>query len=372
MKRLLLCLLIQAMFTLSYGQCTITQDSTGLIVTTCRGTSSTLRYLGSEFLTFPIWQYGTLALGNTGRQISARICYNVYTNQVFSQLDDSTTTEVFPDEFTINGASFIKQSLDGSARHATTYYLLRYPGKTKLLESIKCKISPVSTPFDQFGSIAPYYAQYKKQSSYYVQKGDANLKLIDLTKRSLVGALHEQAEALNGFITQDKLTMHELINVLAYYDSLMATAPRSSIPLNDDLTFKEILHEYMQYPPQAWNQGIYSRIYMGFEIDTLGHLKNIVPLSPANAGYGFIETATKALQRVPALSASYAGFYALPIAFSYTNLSDKNHVQYAPRMLLSSEKTANRQLLDELEVPVTVNRPSLLDRSIQEVWGYYR
>ncbi|MVM37894.1 hypothetical protein GO730_10315 [Spirosoma sp. HMF3257] len=104
----------------------------------------------------------------------------------------------------------------------------------------------------------------------------------------------------------------------------------------------------------------------------MGHIKEIRPLSPVNVGYGFLETALKALKRVPALSASYAGLYVLPIAFCYTNLSDKNHVHYIPRNLLLSEKVANRQLLDELRVAVEVTKSSLLDRVIQGVWGYYK
>ena len=219
----------------SYGQCTIIRDSTGQISTICQNGKTTIQSLGSEFLTFPRWQNGAMVLGSTGREINCQICYNVYTNQIFCQLDDSTTIEVSPDAFTINGAPFIKQSLDGSARHNIAYYLIRYEGKTKLLEGLKCTFESLSYLRMYSGTLSSYTGQYKKQSSYYIQTGSDKLKLINLTKGSLLAALHERAEPLKNYIRNDKLTMHEVIDVLAYYDSLMTMAPVSNTSLNDDL-----------------------------------------------------------------------------------------------------------------------------------------
>ncbi len=142
----------------------------------------------------------------------------------------------------------------------------------------------------------------------------------------------------------------------------------SSVPISNDPVFAQALHQHIIYPGAAWIQAIYSRVYAGFDVDQQGRVKNVTILSPDNAGMGFSEVVRAGLEKMPPLNPSFAGTYALPVAFIYTNQREGKQ-PHIPVNRLSDDRLAGRTLLGEFVVPVVVTKPVLTSR---EVWGYFK
>ncbi len=349
--------------------CTVARDSTGRITTTCLvsgdKTLSEQHFLGSEYLTFPIWQPGTMLLGATGREIHGTICYNVYAGQVFFRLGEEAPQQVFPDVFTINGETYARQMINGR----TVYYQMRYAGKTKLMEVAGCRLEPITPLFDKTGGTSPYKARYQPQTTYYLQAGNGPVKPVMLNGRALRAALAEYPDMLETLVPDGMLAPANAVSILNTYDSLLTATQRC--PLDADPDFRPMLYEHIRYPARLWNKGLYSRVYIGFDIDAQGQINHIMPLSPGNVGYGFIPAVTGALKKLPTFSAAYAGHYILPVAFTYTNLA-VSQSRSVPQNQLPAERLDNRVMLTELQVPMVINKPALAGESAQEVWGWYK
>ncbi|OIN59093.1 hypothetical protein [Arsenicibacter rosenii] len=349
--------------------CTVARDSAGQITTTCLGPGDKLlseqHFLGSEYLTFPIWQPGTMLLGSTGREIHGTICYNIYAGQVFFRLGDEAPQQVFPDAFTINDERYDKHLINGRA----VYCQIRYAGKTKLLAVVSCRLEPISASFDKTGGTSLYKARYKPRTTYYLQSGNGPVKPVALNGTALRTALVEHPDAVAALVPDDTLSWANTVKILSAYDSLLTATLRC--PLDADPDFRPMLYEHIRYPAQLWNKGLYSRVYIGFDIDAQGQINHIMPLSPGNVGYGFIAAVTGALKKLPAFSAAYAGRYVLPVAFTYTNLA-VSQSRSVPQNHLPAERIDNRTMLTELQVPMVINKPALAGESAQEVWGWYK
>ncbi len=338
------------------GSAVVVRDITGRITTSFRTKAGTTTYLGSEYLTFPIWQPGTMTLGSTGREISCRLCYNIYTDQLLYQLEDSTVRQVFPDEFSINSALFIKQSLDGSARRRASFYLVRYAGSgaAKLLEHAKCLFLTASEyPFQYQDGRPPYDGYYKIESNYYIQKESDRLQLVDLTKKSFLTALFTEPYRQAPSISKEQLTVHEAIGVVAYYDSLIVVEQAQKPALSKDRAFYRTLRTQLHYPKQASQKRVYGRVYIGFEINNQGQIKNIQPQSPDNVGYGFIDEVVGALGKIQNMDTAYSGSYILPVTFEYLKSTDSGIIVLGPQTILPADHFDNRRLLDEVKISIT-------------------
>lgn len=112
----------------------------------------------------------------------------------------------------------------------------------------------------------------------------------------------------------------------------------------------------MKHPNQAWNKGVYGRIYAAFEVDQTGQLINISFLSPSTAVFGFDQSVQQALRKLAQVKPNYSGQYILPVSFTYTN-RQAEPTTYMPRATLGAEELKGCTLLEELVVPVTVSRP---------------
>lgn len=283
----------------SFAQFKVYQNENGQVLTTVDrygpGTIGTTAYnkytyLGSPFLTFPVWQKGKIWLDTHGKAITCELAYNLLNNEVLCRFPgDSTAKLVTPEVFTVNGNEFVRQQNKLLGIDYRLYATVLYDGPTKLLLSLTKRIDSYLTinngyTFVKENSIA---GEYKTLSNYYIRKGEAKPEFIVLTKNSILAALYDQSEKIAARIPDRKLTLADVASALAYYDSLTATdwvnksssaihSDSSQIypmgyainkaPLSKDPVFNQALHHKILYPSEAWTQGIYGRVYAGFEI----------------------------------------------------------------------------------------------------------
>lgn len=214
----------------SYGQCVVSLDDQKRVVTICQtytepngllinrtdrkqGLSQTV-YLGSEYITYPIWQNGSLKEEGSPNFIPCGIAYNLVTNQVFCQFPgDSVSHVVSPEAFTINDMHFVSRPNKKADR---SYYRVLYAGKTRLLVQYKCTLQPISNE--------PYVLQesfdgtYRRQISFYIQQDNAFLQPVQLSRKSLLSVLNVPSTKLPSSLSKKKLTINEVVNALSYYD----------------------------------------------------------------------------------------------------------------------------------------------------------
>ncbi len=376
----------------SYGQLTVFQNRDGYVFTTVDeygpGTITAtsykkLTFAGSPFLTYPIWQPGRVKLDAQGKYIACDIAYNLVENAVLCRFaGDSTVQTLRPDRFIIGKEEFVRQRSRTAGTDYKLYAKILYDGKTKLLLNATKRLDPhasasARTGYEKETTISGCYTLEEK---YFVRKGDARPESINLTKNSLLAVLYEQADKLAPRLPGRRLTSAEVVAILPYYDSLMTArwATRSgtdsasyvsgSVPISNDPVFTQALHQHIIYPGAAWIQAIYSRVYAGFDVDQQGRVRNITILSPDNAGIGFSEAVRAGLEKMPVLNPAFAGSYALPVAFTYTNQKESRQ-PHVPLNRLPDNRLAGRTLLAEFIVPVVVTKPILTSR---EVWGYFK
>ena len=365
-----LCLL----FSRSNGQLVVYQDATGQILTNFEiynptGSATTAlhrvdTYLGSPFLNFPVWQKGTVQLDKRGQEIIGELAYNLVSNDVLFRIPgDSTVKTIVPQLFTINGDQFVRQQTSGADRRLYTTVL--YNGRTKLLTSLTKRLDAYSASNSRETSVI---GSYKTLNNYYIQKGKAKPEIIALTKNSLLTVLYEQADKIVVRLPARKLTLGDVATTLRYYDSLMVLDQTNKLPLTKESMFTQILHDKINYPDYARSQGVYGRVYAGFEIDEQGQIKNIAILSPDNGGFRFDVVVRNALEKLPGVNPTLRGKYALPVAFTYTNTKEKS-APYSPVNYLSPDRLEGRTLLEEFVVSAVVTKPIIATR---EVWGYYK
>ncbi|WP_338876246.1 hypothetical protein WBJ53_11395 [Spirosoma sp. SC4-14] len=363
-----------------FGQYKVYKDEKGQLLTsvdtygatTIKSTAyNQVVYIGSPFLNYPIWQEGTIQLDRSGKPIACRIAYNMATNEVFCQLgEDSTTKIITPEVFTIDGTEYVRQRNNLLGIDYRLYAKVLHNGPTQLLQSTTKQLEPMNST-DALGNRhnreLNLQGVYRTLTNHYIRKGDARPELISLTKKSLLEAFYDQSEAIAPKIPNGALSQFDVIDVINAYDSLVAAARVGSSPLSQNSLFTQSLHSQIIYPAWVGNQGIYSRVYAGFEIDSQGIVRNVTILSPTNAGFGFAQEVQKALEKLPNLDPTYRGSYVLPVTFTYTNKKEQSGA-HVPVNQLPEERMKGRMLLDEFTVPWVVTKPITTTR---EVWGYY-
>ena len=367
-----------------HGQIAVYQDEKGQILTTTdaygsgKQSATTASYtkvtfLESPFYTFPVWQEGKVQLDKSGKELDCQLAYNLVTSEVLCRFaGDSSVKVITPELFTINNTIFVRLQNSIAGLDYRTYFSLLHNGPTKLWMSLSSKIEPRNSA-EQIAS--RYYDDlniqgiYRTKTKYYVQKGEAEPKLINLSKKSLLDVLADQSQAIDSKISnRQQLTTNDVIDLLNYYDSLVAAARENELHLSKEGVFKHILRNKILYPGWVGNQGVYGRVYAGFDIDSMGFIKNIVILSPDNVGFGFTQEVKKALETLSNVAPAFRGRYALPIAFTYTN-SREDTGPHIPINRLPDDRFDNRTVLEEVVVPFVVNRAVIASR---EVWGYYK
>lgn len=324
-------------------------------------------YLGSEFFTFPIYQQGTMKLDKSGREITCQLAYNVLTNKVLAKMGNKTATLITPERFTINDIEFTRRTIRGGGNSNRIYCTILYRGQTQFLMSLSRYLSgPVSV--NGSGSEKRYSGAYQTKTTYYIQKGEARPELVSLTKKDLLTSLYEYADQIDKRLPNENITTNDVINTLQYYDSLMVTNSTTTLPLNNDAVFNQAIRERITYPSKAWNEGVYGRVYVGFEIARNGKVANVTLLSPENGGYGFEYIVKQSVKKLPILKPDFAGAYVLPVAFTLTSQTDGNQPK-RPLNTLPAHRLGDRLVLEEIKIPFSLSRPIV---GSHEVWGTYK
>lgn len=382
MKTWLILILVTVCMAELPGQCIIFQEKNGQVFTTCDVYSSAARpqsslaasynqvtYQGTQFSTFPIWQAGSFRLDNKGDEIKCQLAYNLFANEVLCKLaGDSVTRTITPAQFTLNGIEYTRHeaNLAGIANYA--YFSKLYNGRTAFLVSSGKKLVPVQSGGNGYEKRAAVSGAYQIYRNYFIQRGNARPEFITLTKKSLLAALYDHADQMARQIPDKDLTLNDVVQLIAYYDSLSIGSQANRHPLRNDAVFNQELHNKITYPGAAWSQAVYSRVYAGFEVTELGDVRNVTIISPENAGFGFTGEVKQALEKLPRLGPGLAGTYALPVAFTFTNSEEKAGTHW-PVNQLADNYLNGRTLLDEFVVPIVVAKPVVNSR---EVWGYYK
>ncbi|QJD79161.1 energy transducer TonB [Spirosoma rhododendri] len=379
----------------SHAQLTVYQDRNGQVFTAIEEYGpgiinatayKKLIYAGSPFLTFPVWQPGRVRLDEQGKYIACDVAYDLVSNAVMCRFaGDSAVKTLRPDRFIIGQDEFIRQQNRQANVDYKFYAKALNGGKTKLL----LNLSKRGDIYARASSNTGYEKEtnvnggYVLQEKYYIRKGDARPEQISLTKNAVLAVLYEQADKLAPRLTARRPSPADIIAILPYYDSLMTVqwaaasagnsvsdaayvAGKNSLSANP--VFNQTLHNHVAYPDAAWTQGIYARVYAGFEIDQRGNVQNVTILSPDNVGTGFVETVRNGLKKLPTLDPALAGSYVLPVAFTYTN-KNENGTTHAPINRLPNDRLAGRLMLEEFSVPIVVTKPVQTSR---EVWGYFK
>ncbi len=334
-------------------------------------------YSGSAYLTSPMWQEGTVRLTTSDESIPGKVAYNLVTNDVMCQFNEESKTRYLrPHSFTINGLPFTRYVKRILGVNYDIYVTPVYGSRTKLLKNItKELVFPEIDTRQQEDNQS--YGYYKTKGNYYLQKGNAEPELVELTKEGLLHALYEQSDKIASFWSENSLTTNGLtINVIAktldYYDLLMGNSVKELVkerkaPLSVESVFVQSINKKISYPQKAKTDNVYGRIYVGFDIDELGVIKNITTLSPDNSGYGFDEEVKNNLKKLIGINSVYVGHYVLPVAFTLTNLKGTANL-YVPTNTLSADRLDGRTMLNEIVVPAGVSTFA----TRHEVWGYYK
>lgn len=129
--------------TVSNGQYIISNDADGNILTILEYPMTNRspfrrRFFGNPYLTFPIWQPGTIQLTEQSQEINCRIVYDLVDNEITCQFDETTkSTAVKPHAFTINSVRFISRPKSFLGTVYRTYYAVLAEGETSLLKNYK-------------------------------------------------------------------------------------------------------------------------------------------------------------------------------------------------------------------------------------------
>ncbi|GAB3938573.1 hypothetical protein [Larkinella terrae] len=359
------------------GQCTVSKDAYGQVITTCQVANfpaenaplnKQLIFLGSEFASFPVWQRGRIRLDQSGQDQACLIAYNLVSNEVRCRFEgDPTEKTVSPYSFVINGVEYVRQLKKVLGVNYTLYTTVLNSGETKLLKSLKGRFvkMPVRNGYDKDNPFAGYF---QVDQQYFIQKGDSAPQPISLTKNALLTALEEEREILDAKLSKRQLTPEEVIEVAGLYDSLRVLTLRNSTSLATDAGLKDLLRAHIKYPVQAWNAQVFARVYVGFDITKAGQISNIKLLSPENVGFGFGQEVTTALSKLQGTKPAYEGRYALPVSFMYTAARDKGRV-FIPVNTLPDDLLQGRVVLNEVVVNQVMGKDLAKNR---EVWGYYK
>ena len=214
-----------------YCQCIVKQDESKNIITTCQGNTPTKNsflinrqdqgqttgltvYLGNPFLTYPIYQDGTLEFATNQPRLSYKIAFNLVAQEVsFLLPEDNTEHAVFPDAFTLNGRHFVSR-IDSYGKRQ--YYEVLYGGKSKVLAHHTSTLTVFNKEPYQLNETVD--GTYRQQESYLIELEGKSPQKITLSKRSVLKVLDTKINHALLVKTKDKLTLLELIGAVASYD----------------------------------------------------------------------------------------------------------------------------------------------------------
>ncbi|WP_421825824.1 hypothetical protein [Larkinella sp.] len=216
-----------------HSQCVVTQDAQKRVITTCRYYDSKdgflmnrpdrsqsmtqVTYLGSEYLTFPVWQPGTLETGDSKKPIPCLIAFNIATNVVKCRFEgDEQEYEVQPDAFTVNDMRFISQVSEKGVQTSRIYYKVLYAGKTRVLKQLRCNL--IVPKREAYTLDDPFDGTFRRQKTYFIQRNNDKPRTVNLSRKSVLSVLDDPTTRLNQYLTQRKLDVLQLVNAVAYYD----------------------------------------------------------------------------------------------------------------------------------------------------------
>jgi len=223
----------------AYGQCVVTKDARGRVITTCelyfpggemqghlmRPSRKEAIYEGSEYLGYPILQEGTLELG--GKALACQLTYNLMTSEVLAILPGRTNREkVFPDAFTMAGLRFVKQVNRILGREDTFYAIPLYEGSTRFYKAFKCTLTPAAQE-NGYSRPEEFDGYFESKTVYYLRKpNQQSYELVALNRRAILAALRDAGEDVEKLLPKRNLTTQDVVKALKLYDS-MASASAS-------------------------------------------------------------------------------------------------------------------------------------------------
>ncbi|GAB3258508.1 hypothetical protein GCM10027347_21840 [Larkinella harenae] len=174
-------------------------------------------YLGSPFLSFPVYEDGALELTATNQKIPGKIAFNLVTSQVFCQFTgDSLVHEVHPDAFVVGGRRFVRT---GNNKGEQGYYQVLYAGKSRVLAQLKNTLR--LTKREPYSLDVSYEGSYSRQERYFIELDGKAPRLITLSKKSVRKALGPAANRILPTTRSRQLTVPELIESIARYDGFL-------------------------------------------------------------------------------------------------------------------------------------------------------
>ena len=214
----------------SFGQCVVTTNQAGHLVTICTGyapkdgflmnrpdqsqSQTTTVYGGSPYLSFPIYEAGVLEFTATDRKIPCQLAFNLAANQVICRFNkDSLEYAIIPDAFTVGSRRFVRKS---SPRGEQVYYMVLYTGKSRLLAQLKSTLQ--LTKREPYVLDDLFDGTYVRQERYFIERANKSLQEVTPSKKSVLKALAVPPTQLPVTPTKDKLTVQEMIGLVATYD----------------------------------------------------------------------------------------------------------------------------------------------------------
>lgn len=214
----------------SFGQCTVTRDQTGRLVTTCIGyayrggflmnrpdqsqAQTTTVYGGSPYLSFPIYEAGMLDFAATNQKIPCQLAFNLVTNQVLCRFNnDSLEHAVLPDAFTIGTRRFIGRS---SPKGDRVYYQVLYAGKSRLLAQTRVTLQ--LTKRESYTMEDQFDGTYIRKERYFIERENKALQEVTPSRKSVLKALGATSHQHSLTLAKDKLTVQEMIGIVGSYD----------------------------------------------------------------------------------------------------------------------------------------------------------
>ncbi|RAJ89891.1 hypothetical protein LX87_05625 [Larkinella arboricola] len=218
---------LSLVWSISNGQCVVKNDYAGRLVTICNGyqpkagffmnrpdqsqTPKTTVYLGSPYLTFPVYEDGVLEVNHY--QTSCKIAFNLVTHQVLCRFEsDSIEHAVLPDAFRVGAQRFVRKS---GPQGPPVYYKVLYAGKSKVLAQIKGTLQETKREayrLEEFDGI------YTRQERYLIELENKAPQAVTLSRKSVLRVLDHTSDPLPSTTLKNKLTVPELIEAVAAYD----------------------------------------------------------------------------------------------------------------------------------------------------------
>jgi hypothetical protein len=208
------------------GNYKVVENDKGQLVTTFdiyRSDGSALQkvYLGSPYLSFPVWQPGTINVDGKGEDVPCQIAYNLFTDEIRCRFPDSgKEIPVAPVAFTVNGVAFVSTPIDYLGNMARRYYAVFNAGPTRFLVNYRRQFADSFTR-SEHREARSFDGVYVSVERYFIQKDNATPLEIKLTTESLLKALPEKAPQLRQRLRSKTLTKDEVVGALVYYDELM-------------------------------------------------------------------------------------------------------------------------------------------------------